>query len=281
MFNKDMETIVEAALKEDVGFGDLTTEICIAPDTLAEAEFIAKEPGILCGSALVRTVFRQVEPSLKVFFNHNDGYALEAGDVIATVRGRARGILTGERTALNFLQHLSGIATKTRSCVDLVKGTGTKIVDTRKTTPGLRVLEKQAVAIGGGRNHRFGLDDGILIKDNHIAGAGGVAAAVALAKAHAPHTLKVEVEVGDLVQLKEALEAGADIIMLDNMDLETMTEAVRIVGGRAVTEASGNMGDRDLREVAATGVDLISIGALTNAVRGMDISLKFKDRSSC
>lgn len=279
MFNKEMETIVEAALKEDVGFGDLTTEICIAPDTLAEAEFIAKEPGILCGSALVRAVFRQVEPSLKVFFNHNDGYALEAGDVIATVRGRARGILTGERTALNFLQHLSGIATKTRSCVDQVKGMGTKIVDTRKTTPGLRVLEKQAVSIGGGGNHRFGLDDGILIKDNHIAGAGGVAAAVALAKAHAPHTLKVEVEVADLVQLKEALEAGADIIMLDNMDLETMAEAVRIVGGRAVTEASGNMGDRDLREVAGTGVDLISIGALTNAVRGMDISLKFKDRN--
>lgn len=276
MFNKEIETIVEAALREDVGFGDLTTEICIAPDALAEARFIAKEPGILCGSALVRAVFRQVEPSLKVFFNYNDGYKLETGDEIATVRGRARGILTGERTALNFLQHLSGIATKTRQYADQVRGTGVRIVDTRKTTPGLRMLEKHAVTLGGGYNHRFGLDDGILIKDNHIAAAGGVSEAISLAKERAPHTLKIEVEVSTLEELRAALDAGADIVMLDNMDLETMRQAVSLAAGRVIVEASGNMGDRDLREVADTGVDLISIGGLTNAVRGLDISLKFR-----
>ena len=189
--------------------------------------------------------------------------------------GPAISLLTGERVGLNLMQRLSGTATKTRECVKQIEGTSATIADTRKTTPGLRVLEKYAVRVGGGSNHRFNLADGILIKDNHIVAAGGITEAVARARKNAPHTLKVEVEVETFEQLDEALRAGADIIMLDNMSCEDMARAVKIVDGRAKTEASGNMGDRDLLEVAQTGVDIISIGALTHSVRSLDISLKF------
>ncbi|MGM9522280.1 MAG: carboxylating nicotinate-nucleotide diphosphorylase, partial [Oscillospiraceae bacterium] len=188
-----------------------------------------------------------------------------------------RSILSGERVALNLIQHMSGIATATHNAVESVKGTGTIIVDTRKTTPGLRVLEKYAVKAGGGNNHRFNLSDGVLIKDNHIVAAGGIAAAINAVRANAPHTLRVEIEAETLPQVKECLDAGAEIIMLDNMSIEQMAEAVKFIGGRAITEASGNMGERDLREVAETGVNYISIGALTHSVTALDISLKFTD----
>jgi len=199
--------------------------------------------------------------------------------MIAQIVGKSRSVLTGERVALNLLQRLSGIATKTAEAVSQVAGTSTKICDTRKTTPGLRALEKYAVKTGGGSNHRFGLFDGVMIKDNHILAAGGIGAAVERARANVPHTLKIEVETTSLAQVEEALQAGADIIMLDNMDCNRMKQAVRLIAGRAVTEASGNMGDRSLKEVAETGVDFISIGALTHTVRALDISLRFTEES--
>lgn len=275
MEDRLIRELVAMALKEDLGSGDLTTALCIPLDTVVTGEFLAKEAGVLCGCAFLQESFAQMDSAVELEFLKADGDEIKAGDVIARVAGPGRSILTGERTALNFLQHLSGIATATRSCVKAVAGTGVRIADTRKTTPGLRAAEKYAVRTGGGVNHRFGLDGGILIKDNHIKGAGGIAAAVARARKEAPHVFKIEVEVETLSELKEALKAGADIIMLDNMTLEQMAEAVRLVQGAALLEASGNMGERDLRAVAETGVDLISIGALTNHVRGLDISLKF------
>ncbi len=268
--------MVAMALREDLGSGDLTTALCIPPEAEVSGDFLAKEAGVLCGTAFLMEAFLQLDPGVRLEFLKADGDEIRAGDVIARVAGAGRSILTGERTALNFLQHLSGIATATRECVEAVKGTGVRITDTRKTTPGLRAAEKYAVRIGGGVNHRFGLDGGILIKDNHIKGAGGIAAAVARAREEAPHVFRIEVEVESLEQLEEALKARADIIMLDNMTLEMMAEAVRLVRGAALLEASGNMGQRDLRAVAETGVDLISIGALTNQVKGLDISLKFR-----
>ena len=275
MEDRLIRELVAMALKEDLGSGDLTTALCIPLDTVVTGEFLAKEAGVLSGCAFLQESFAQMDSAVELEFLKADGDEIKAGDVIARVAGPGRSILTGERTALNFLQHLSGIATATRSCVKAVAGTGVRIADTRKTTPGLRAAEKYAVRTGGGENHRFGLDGGILIKDNHIKGAGGIAAAVARARKEAPHVFKIEVEVETLSELKEALKAGADIIMLDNMTLEQMAEAVRLVQGAALLEASGNMGERDLRAVAETGVDLISIGALTNHVRGLDISLKF------
>ena len=216
-----------------------------------------------------------LDGSVELTRHFEDGASFHRGDVLAEVRGNAVSILSGERVGLNLLQHLSGIATRTREAVDAVAGTSAHIVDTRKTTPGMRVLEKYAVRIGGGSNHRFNLADGVLIKDNHIVAAGSITAAVTAAKLHAPHTLKIEVETETMEQVDEALAAGADIIMLDNMDNAAMRAAVLRIAGRAMTEASGNMGERDLRAVAETGVDLISIGALTHSVRAMDISLKF------
>ena len=216
-----------------------------------------------------------LDPTVTLTRRFEDGASFRRGDVLAEVRGNAVSILSGERVGLNLLQHLSGIATRTREAVDAVRGTSAHIVDTRKTTPGMRVLEKYAVRVGGGSNHRFNLADGVLIKDNHIVAAGSITEAVAAAKRHAPHTLKVEVETETMEQVDEAIAAGADIIMLDNMNNDAMRAAVSRIAGRALTEASGNMGERDLRAVAETGVDLISIGALTHSVRAMDISLKF------
>jgi nicotinate-nucleotide pyrophosphorylase (carboxylating) len=206
----------------------------------------------------------------------NDGDFVNVGDVAAEISGPSRIILTGERTALNLLQYMSGVATRTAEAVRAVSGTKAKITDTRKITPGLRVLSKYAVRCGGGVNHRMGLSDGILIKDNHIKASGGIANAVSLARSACPHTLKIEIETESLEQVAEALAANADIIMLDNMALECMAQAVKLVGGRALTEASGNMGERDLRAVAETGVDFISIGALTHSAKALDISLKLR-----
>ena len=269
------DEILTRALREDIGTGDITTMSTVEPERRIMGRFVAKEEGILCGTQIAARVFALLDPEVQTRFTIREGERVEKGQVIGTVEGNARSILSGERVALNFLQHLSGIATKTRSLVEQVKGTKAKIADTRKTTPGLRTLEKYAVRIGGGRNHRFHLADGLMIKDNHIKASGGITQAVEAARAAAPHTLKIEVEVESFSQLREALAAGADIIMLDNMSLEDMKKAVEIVGGRATTEASGNMGDKDLAQVAATGVDVISVGALTHSVKAMDISLKF------
>ncbi len=276
MLDLNLNDLIEKALKEDVGTGDITTLSTIPADKTITGRFIAKETGILCGVDVVRAVFAFVDPTIKLDFANRDGDKIVKGDVIATVSGLARSILTGERLALNLLQHMSGVATRTSEAVEKVQGTGARIADTRKTTPGLRVLEKYAVKCGGGSNHRFNLADGVLIKDNHIEAAGGITAAVEMARRNIPHTLKIEVEIETFQQLNEALAAGADIIMLDNMSNEDMKKAVEIVGGRAITEASGNMGEKDLRAVAETGVDLISIGALTHSVKALDISLKFK-----
>ena len=274
----EVERILKSALAEDVGSGDVTSLSTVPPGRTISGRYIAKEDGVLCGLEVVARAFALLDASIAFTALAADGDRVRKGDVIATVSGNARAILAGERVGLNLLQHMSGVATQTARAVAAVAGTGAKIVDTRKTTPGLRVLDKYAVRMGGGGNHRFNLADGVLIKDNHIVAAGGIAAAVAAARARAPHSLKIEVEVETLEQLREALEAGADIIMLDNMPTETMREAVRLVAGRALTEASGNMGDKtdaELRAVAETGVDLISIGALTHSVRALDISLKF------
>ncbi len=276
MLDLNLNDLIEKALKEDVGTGDITTLSTIPADKTITGRFIAKESGILCGVDVVRAVFAFVDPSIELNFSYKDGDKIVKGEVIATVSGLARSILTGERLALNLLQHMSGVATRTGEAVEKVQGTHARIADTRKTTPGLRVLEKYAVKCGGGSNHRFNLADGVLIKDNHIEAAGGITAAVEMARKNIPHTLKIEVEVETFEQLNEALAAGADIIMLDNMSNEDMKKAVEIVNGRAITEASGNMGEKDLRAVAETGVDLISIGALTHSVKALDISLKFK-----
>ena len=270
-----VESLIDRALEEDIGTGDITTLTTISEDALGHGRYIAKEDGVLCGIDLARRIYAKLDADIEFTAYKKDGDEVKKGDVIAEVRGCAISLLTGERVGLNLMQRLSGVATRTKECVEKIKGTNATIADTRKTTPGLRVLEKYAVRVGGGSNHRFNLADGILIKDNHIVAAKGIKNAVARARKNAPHTLKIEVEIETFEQLYEALEAGADIIMLDNMSCEDMAKAVAIVGGRAKTEASGNMGDRDLLEVAKTGVDIISIGALTHSVRSLDISLKF------
>lgn len=270
-----LDDFLRRCLEEDIGTGDITTECCVEPDSFSRGRFIAKAEGVVCGLFVAERVFYLVDGRVTLRPLVRDGDFVKKGDIIAEIEGPSRGILTGERTALNLLQHLSGVATRTREAVEKVAGTKTRIVDTRKTTPGMRVLEKYAVRCGGGRNHRFGLSDGVLIKDNHIVAAGGITAAIQKVRQRAPHTLKIEVETETLEQVREALEAGADIIMLDNMPIPLMAEAVNIIAGRALTEASGNMGQKDLKEVAATGVDFISIGAITQSAQALDISLRF------
>lgn len=274
MYN-EFDDIILRSLEEDAPFDDITTDVTVAGDATASGVFRAKESGVLCGIDIARRTFELVGGEVAFVKKKADGDLLEKGDIVAEISGNAASILMGERTALNLMQRASGIATATRRAMQAVEGTQARITDTRKTMPGLRKLDKYAVRAAGAVNHRFSLSDGILIKDNHIAAAGGIAPAVRAAKRKAPHTLKVEVEVESLDGLREALEASADIIMLDNMSCALMREAVEITAGRAVLEASGNMGERDLAEVAATGVDLISIGGLTHSVKALDISLKF------
>jgi len=269
------DDILIKELKEDIGTGDITTLATVPADTKISGRFIAKEEGVICGIPVVKRVFELIDPAVEIKVYLNDGEFAQKGSIIAEISGNARSVLIGERTALNFIQLLSGIATRTRQCVETVRGTKAVIVDTRKTTPGLRVLEKYAVRVGGGSNHRFNLSDGVLIKDNHIRAAGGIAKAVKAARSYVPHTLRIEVEAENLQMVEEALSCGADIIMLDNMEIEEIEKAVRLVNGRALLEASGNMGSRDLKAVAETGVDFISIGALTNSILAMDISLRF------
>ena len=262
------------ALAEDIGIGDITTMSCVSDAATAEGQVIAKEAFIVCGLDIFAQVFRLLDERVSVRFHAEEGQTVEKGALLASLCGPAHALLSGERVALNLLQRLSGIATRTNEAVCQVRGTKAKITDTRKTTPLMRALEKYAVRVGGGHNHRIGLSDGVLIKDNHIAAAGGIAQAVRAARENIPHTLKIEVETENLDQVQQALNAGADIIMLDNMTCEQMVQAVALVNGRALTEASGNMGDKDLRSVAMTGVDIISIGALTHTVKACDISVK-------
>ena len=270
-----LNDFIKRAFAEDVGTGDITTQTTVPEGTLVSGRFIAKESGILCGLEVAKAVFAYADSGIILKVNFRDGDTVSQGDIIATVSGDAAAILTGERLALNLMQRMSGIATNTHTAVQQVAGTKARIADTRKTTPGLRVFEKYAVHTGGGFNHRFNLADGVLIKDNHIKAAGGITNAVKAAKAGAPHTLKIEVEVESLEQLEEALQAGADIVLLDNMDNAAMKAAVQQTAGRAILEASGNMGEKNLADVARTGVDIISIGALTHSVKALDISLKF------
>lgn len=267
--------LIHLALEEDLGTGDITTRCVVTDDTEVSGHFIAKESGVICGLEIVRKVFHLLDERVVCNLRVKDGDEVSAGTLLAEVSGPAHAILGGERVALNFLQRLSGIATKTAQMVSLIQSTKLRIIDTRKTTPGMRVLEKYAVRTGGGFNHRMNLSDGILIKDNHIKAAGGIIPAVKAARHKAPQTLKVEVEAETLEQVQQAIDAGADIIMLDNMDVETMTKAVEVIDGRALTEASGNMDQKDLLQVARAGVDMVSIGALTHSVKALDISLKF------
>lgn len=276
----DMEFIgidefLTSALREDIGLGDVTTTSCISPDAVSHGYYRAKADGVVCGVELIKHTFEILDKNVIVTPLMKDGDTVKVGDIIAEIKGPSHSVLSGERVSLNLLQHLSGIATTTSKAVASVAGTGTRIADTRKTTPGLRVLEKYAVKMGGGSNHRFNLADGVLIKDNHIVAAGGITEAVTRVRANVPHTLKIEVEVENFDQINEALEVGVDIIMLDNMSNEDMAAAVKHINGRAITEASGNMGEKDLRKVAETGVDIISIGSLTHSVKALDISLKF------
>lgn len=272
-----LDDLIRRSLDEDIGTGDITTDSIVGSDLKIRGRFIAKESGIICGLLVARRVFELLNPEIKLDDQIFEGSSAAKGAVIAEISGSAQQILTGERVALNFLQHLSGIATRTHEAVMQVAGTNAVIADTRKTTPGLRILEKYAVRVGGGSNHRFNLSDGILIKDNHIRAAGGIRQAVAAARKNATHTLKIEVETETMAQVEEAIACRADIIMLDNMTMEEMANAVTLIDGRAKVEASGNMGEKNLKEVAATGVNIISIGAITHSVRALDISLRFDD----
>ena len=268
-----VDETVRRALAEDVGKGDLTTDALVPGSLRAEGVIYSKEQGVLAGMSAAERTFSYLDPEIEIQWQLFDGSELSPGSVIARVKGKGQAMLTGERIALNFLQRLSGIATATRELLKILEGTKAKLIDTRKTTPGLRLLEKYAVRVGGGYNHRLGLDDGVLIKDNHIKVAGGIKEAVRRAKAGVPHTIKVEVEVESLEQLKEALDAEADIIMLDNMPFEVMREAVKITDRRVPLEASGGISKETLRKVAETGVDLISVGAVTHSVKALDISM--------
>ena len=271
-----LDDFILTALQEDIGTGDITTECCVPAEEQSQAVFRCKEAGVVCGLDVAKRVFFLLDPNVTFTAMVAEGTPVQVGDVVATISGASRSILSGERLALNLMQHMSGVATKTAEMVKKVQGTNAVIVDTRKTTPGMRVMEKYAVRMGGGTNHRFNLADGVLIKDNHIVAAGGITNAVNNARKIVPHTLKIEVETTNFAEIQEALDAGADIIMLDNMSCEDMKKAVTLIGGRAKVEASGNMGIRDVAEVAATGVDLISIGALTHSVAALDISLQFQ-----
>ncbi|HMO64626.1 MAG TPA: carboxylating nicotinate-nucleotide diphosphorylase [Verrucomicrobiota bacterium] len=275
----EIQALVAAALAEDIGPGDVTTDACVPATRQARARLVARTPLVLCGRAFAEAAFRAMDPHLDLDLHAADGDAVPAGGLVLEVAGAARAILTAERVALNFLQRLSGIATLTRRFVDAVAGTRARLLDTRKTTPGWRRLEKYAVACGGGVNHRFGLGDLVLIKDNHLAALAGerpdpIAAAVARARAARPY-LRVEVEADTLAQVEQALAAGADIILLDNLPPEALREAVRLAAGRALLEASGGVTLATVRAIAETGVDYISVGALTHSAPAADLGLDF------
>lgn len=275
---QDFDELIDMALKEDMPRGDITSESIISPDSVSRASFLAKEEGVLAGMDVARRVFEKIDPGVSFLKALNDGRPFKPGEALARLKGSSISLLKGERTALNFLQRMSGIATKTREFVRAVEGTKTKILDTRKTTPGLRSLEKYAVRMGGGVNHRFSLSDMVLIKDNHLEIIGSVSEAVKRARKGVARDIKVEVEVGGFQGAREALESGADMIMLDNMPLDKMKEVVDWIGGRVPIEISGRITVEIAPKIAALGVDLISVGALTHSFRSIDISLEFEGR---
>lgn len=268
------DNLILSALQEDITSEDITTNSVMPCYQLGEVELICKEDGIVAGLDVFKRVFELLDEKTEFDFSCKDGDAVKNGQKLGTVKGDIRVLLSGERTALNYLQRMSGIATYTRKIADLLEGTDTKLLDTRKTTPNMRVFEKYAVKVGGGYNHRYNLSDGILLKDNHIGAAGGVKEAVTMAKEYAPFVRKIEVEVENLDMLREALEAGADIIMLDNMSVEEMKEAVKLCKGKAETECSGNVTKENVARLVDIGVDYISSGALTHSSPILDLSLK-------
>ncbi len=271
----DLDALVKRALDEDLGQGDITTAATVRPGQQGRARITVKEPSmVFCGGILLERVFRLAGAEAKITSLAAEGAQLAKGDIVANIEGNLAGLLIGERTALNFIQLMSGIATASHQYVEAIMGTRAKIVDTRKTHPGLRAVEKYAVRCGGGTNHRFGLDGGVLIKDNHIAAAGSIRAAIDGARKITPHTLRIEIECETLAQVEEARDAGADIIMLDNMNLESMARARQLVGDKMILEASGNVNLDTVRAIAETGVDLISVGTITHSARAMDISMR-------
>ncbi len=273
-----VDNLIETALLEDINYLDTTTDYLIDEEQENSAKFLAKSDGVLCGIEVALRVFEILQPNgFETKIYKHDGDKLKKGDIIAEIHGKTRTILKGERTALNLIQHMSGVATATDKAVELVKGTNASIADTRKTLPGLRPIQKYAVTVGGGRNHRYNLSDAAMLKDNHVDAGGGIANAVAKLKKRLGHMTKIELEVRNLDELKQALAADVDVIMLDNMTPEMMKEAVEITDGKALLEASGNITDETLKEVAQTGVDIISMGALTHSVTAFDISLKITD----
>ncbi|MBR9984544.1 MAG: carboxylating nicotinate-nucleotide diphosphorylase [Desulfosarcina sp.] len=270
------DELIQLALKEDIGPGDITTDNLVAPDTRGRGAIVAKQDLVVAGLQVAEKVFKTLEPQIDFKALYSDGDRIPAGSTVVRIDGTLGTLLKGERTALNFLQRLSGIATQTRTFVGEAGGTAVKLVDTRKTTPGWRVLEKYAVRMGGAHNHRMGLYDGVLIKDNHIAVSGGIANAVKKVRQQVSHLVKVEVETATFEEVKEALAAGADVIMLDNMDLDQIRQAVRLIDKKALVEASGNVTRGRLKELARTGVDLISIGALTHSAVAVDLSMRIE-----
>ena len=269
-----VDNLIKTALLEDINYVDITTDYLIPEDQENEAKFLAKADGVLCGIEVALRVFTLIQPDFQYEVFIHDGEEVKKGDIIAKIKGKTRTILKGERTALNLLQHMSGISSMTNRIVKIVEGTNASIAETRKTLPGMRPLQKYAVTVGGGKNHRFNLSDAAMLKDNHVDAGGGITAAVTKLRTKLGHMAKVELEVRTLDELREALSVDVDVIMLDNMDNDTLREAVKIADGKALLEASGGITEETIRGVAETGVDIISIGALTHSVKAFDISLK-------
>lgn len=272
-----VDDLIKNAIMEDINYVDVTSDYLLSDDMKAEAYFIAKDSGVLCGIDVAMRVFELLDSSIEYDIKLTDGTAVQNGDIIAEMRGPVKSLLKGERTALNLLQHMSGIATAANKYCKLVEGTKASIADTRKTLPGLRAIQKYAVTVGGGRNHRYNLSDCAMLKDNHIDAYGSMTNAVKALREKVGHTIKIEVETRNLDELHEALECGADVIMLDNMSNEMMAKAVEITNSRALLEASGNVNEERIKSIADTGVDIISIGALTHSVKCFDISMRIKN----
>jgi nicotinate-nucleotide pyrophosphorylase (carboxylating) len=271
-----IQDLIKTAINEDIGPGDITTENLVSPDLNGEGIIVAKEPLVIAGLEVAKQVFQYVDPETIFLPDCKDGEAMAKGDTVLRVEGKLAALLKSERTALNFLQHLSGIATHVRSYIEELKDQKVRLTDTRKTTPGLRVLEKYAVRVGGAHNHRMALYDGVLIKDNHIAACGGISKAVESIRNKISHLVKIEVEVSDIKQVKEALASRADVIMLDNMSLDQIKKAVKQINNKAMVEVSGSVQKKDLNPIADTGVDIISVGGLTHSARSVDLSMRIE-----
>ena len=269
-----IDDIIKTALLEDINYIDVTTDLLVDEDAVSTAKYVSKDEGVLCGIDVAMRVFKLLDERVNFRIFIHDGEIVQKGDIIAEITGPTRALLKGERTALNLVQHMSGIATATNKCVQLVAGTKASVADTRKTLPGLRVIQKYAVTVGGGRNHRYNLSDCAMLKDTHLDAYGSMTGAVNALREKMGHTIKIEVEASDLDMVREALDLGVEIIMLDNMSCEEMAEAVKFVDGRALLEASGNVTEQTIRNIAETGVDIISLGALTHSVKAFDISMK-------